>query len=208
MSTRGSVCRSARSGLEQRERDRGAGRRDGDEGRPGAHPLGQRPGVRGQGTAKWLAGTGAKTLYIEPGSPWENGYCESFNSKLRDEFLNGEIFYSMKEVQVLAERWRVHYNTVRPHSSLGYRPPAPAAWLANEHGAWRSGKQSTLPTSPHPRLRLSNLQRSLRYTNNLAGTKDRALQLLVAIGFSQRTCLPVFAPRTTYSSCIPLGNTT
>jgi putative transposase len=78
---------------------------------------------------KWLKATGAKTLYIEPGSPWENGYCESFNSKLRDEFLNGEIFYSIKEIRVLVERWRVHYNTVRPHSSLGYRPPAPAAWL-------------------------------------------------------------------------------
>jgi transposase InsO family protein len=75
----------------------------------------------------WLADTGAKTLYIEPGSPWENGYCESFNSKLRDEFLNGEIFYSMKELRVLAERWRTHYSTVRPHSSLGYRPPAPQA---------------------------------------------------------------------------------
>ncbi len=62
---------------------------------------------------KWLAKTGAKTLYIEPGSPWENGYCESFNSKLRDEFLNGEIFYSIKELRVLAERWRVHYNTIR-----------------------------------------------------------------------------------------------
>ena len=76
---------------------------------------------------KWLAQTGARTLYIEPGSPWENGYCESFNSKMRDEFLNGEIFYSLKEVRVLAERWRVYYNTERPHSSLGYRPPAPAA---------------------------------------------------------------------------------
>jgi putative transposase len=64
---------------------------------------------------------------VEPGSFWENGYCESFNSKLRDEFLNGEILYSLKEVQVLAERWRVHYNTVRPHSSLDYRPPAPVA---------------------------------------------------------------------------------
>jgi transposase InsO family protein len=63
---------------------------------------------------KWLAATGAKTLYIEPGSPWENGYCESFNSKLRDEFLNGEVFYSMKELRVLADRWCVHYNTVRP----------------------------------------------------------------------------------------------
>ncbi len=79
-----------------------------------------------------VAATGAKTLYIEPGSPWENGYCESFNSKLRDEFLNGEIFYSMKELRVLAERWRVHYNTVRPHSSLGYRVPAPAAWLTED----------------------------------------------------------------------------
>jgi putative transposase len=78
---------------------------------------------------QWLADTGARTLYIEPGSPWENGYCESFNSKLRDEFLNGEIFYSMKELRVLVERWRVHYNTVRPHSSLGYKPPAPEAWL-------------------------------------------------------------------------------
>jgi putative transposase len=83
---------------------------------------------------KWLAKTGAKTLYIEPGSPWENGYCESFNSKLRDEFLNGEIFYSMKELRVLAERWRVHYNTIRPHSSLGYRSPAPEAWLTNNMG--------------------------------------------------------------------------
>ena len=79
---------------------------------------------------RWLADTGAKTLYIEPGSPWENGYCESFNGKLRDEFLNGEIFYSIKELRVLAERWRVHYNTVRPHSSLGYKPPAPEARLS------------------------------------------------------------------------------
>ena len=79
----------------------------------------------------WLHKTGAKTLYIEPGSPWENGYCESFNSKMRDEFLNGEIFYSMKELRVLAERWRKHYNTIRPHSSLGYKPPAPEAWLAS-----------------------------------------------------------------------------
>jgi len=73
----------------------------------------------------WLARVGAKTLYIEPGSPWENGYCESFNGKLRDELLNGEIFYSLKEAHVVIEQWRSHYNTVRPHSSLGYRPPAP-----------------------------------------------------------------------------------
>jgi transposase InsO family protein len=76
----------------------------------------------------WLASVGAKTLYIEPGSPWENGYCESFNGKLRDELLNGEIFYSLKEAKVVIGQWRHHYNTVRPHSSLGYRPPAPQAF--------------------------------------------------------------------------------
>jgi len=73
----------------------------------------------------WLANVGAKTLYIEPGSPWENGYCESFNGKLRDELLNGEIFYSLKEARIVIEQWREHYNTIRPHSSLRYRPPAP-----------------------------------------------------------------------------------
>ena len=70
-----------------------------------------------------------KTLFIEPGSPWENGYKESFNGKLRDELLNGEIFYTLQEAKVLIERWRRHYNTVRPHSSLGYRPPAPVTIL-------------------------------------------------------------------------------
>jgi putative transposase len=97
---------------------------------------------------KWLAGTGTKTAYIEPGSPWENGYCESFNSKLRDEFLNGEIFYSMKEIRVLAEHWRVHYNTIRPHSSLGYRPPAPQAWVASSLGCGEAGIATLIP-SPH-----------------------------------------------------------
>ena len=100
---------------------------------------------------QWLVKTGAKTLYIEPGSPWENGYCESFNSKLRDEFLNGEIFYSMKELRVLAERWRVHYNTVRPHSSLGYRPPAPEAWqteASQGHGEVESTQRFLLAHTP------------------------------------------------------------
>tara|TARA_B100000405_G_scaffold31668_1_gene21992 strand:- start:852 stop:1145 length:294 start_codon:yes stop_codon:yes gene_type:complete len=69
------------------------------------------------------------TLYIEPGSPWENGYNESFNGKLRDKLLNAEIFYTLKEAKVLIERWRNHYNTVRPHSSLNYRPPASEAWM-------------------------------------------------------------------------------
>jgi putative transposase len=74
---------------------------------------------------EWLHTVGVKTLYIEPGSPWENGYVESFNGKLRDELLNGEIFSTLQEAKVLIERWRKHYNTIRPHSSLGYRPPAP-----------------------------------------------------------------------------------
>jgi transposase InsO family protein len=73
----------------------------------------------------WLKNLGVQTLYIEPGSPWENGYCESFNGKLRNECLNQEIFYSLKEAQIVIEQWRHHYNHVRPHSALGYRPPAP-----------------------------------------------------------------------------------
>ena len=80
---------------------------------------------------EWLAGLGTGNLYIEPGSPWENGYCESFNGKLRDECLNGEIFYSLKEAQVIIEKWRIHYNTKRPHSSLSYRPPAPLTIAPN-----------------------------------------------------------------------------
>ena len=78
---------------------------------------------------EWLMKVGVKTLFIEPGSPWENGYIESFNGKLRDELLNGEIFYTLLEAKVLIERWREHYNRVRPHSALGYRPPAPEAIL-------------------------------------------------------------------------------
>jgi hypothetical protein len=73
----------------------------------------------------WLGRIGVKSLYIEPGSPWENGYCESFNSKLRVELLDGEIFYNLAEARVVIEAWRRHYNTKRPHSSLGYCPPVP-----------------------------------------------------------------------------------
>jgi hypothetical protein len=70
-----------------------------------------------------------QTLYIEPGSPWENGYIESFNGKFRDELLHGEIFHTLKEAKVLIEKWRLAYNTLRPHSSLNNRPPAPEAYL-------------------------------------------------------------------------------
>lgn len=74
---------------------------------------------------KWLSSVGVITAYIEPGSPWENGYCESFNARMRDEFLNGELFGNMYEAQVLTKRWVDYYNTIRPHSSLNGRPPAP-----------------------------------------------------------------------------------
>lgn len=83
----------------------------------------------------WLKRLGVGTLYIEPGSPWENGYIESFNGKLRMEFLNREVFYTLLEAKVLIERWRKEYNTIRPHSSLGYRPPAPAAIQPEGYGA-------------------------------------------------------------------------
>jgi transposase InsO family protein len=82
----------------------------------------------------WLKRLGVRTLFIEPGSPWENGYNESFNGKLKDELVNREIFYSLREAQVLVEQWRREYNTIRPHSSLGYRPPAPQA--VRPVGSW------------------------------------------------------------------------
>jgi putative transposase len=86
---------------------------------------------------EWIRAVGTKTAYIERGSPWENGYIESFNARLRDELLDGEIFYSLREAQIVIESWRRHYNRVRPHAALGYKPPAPevfvpalAAWPA------------------------------------------------------------------------------
>ncbi|MAM94410.1 MULTISPECIES: IS3 family transposase [Bacteria] len=77
----------------------------------------------------WITAVGAKTAYIAPGSPWENGYIESFNARLRDELLDGEIFYTLKEARIIVESWRRHYNTVRPHGSLGYKPPAPEVFI-------------------------------------------------------------------------------
>jgi len=101
---------------------------------------------------EWIATVGAQTAYITPGSPWENGYIESFNGKLRDELLNGEIFYTLAEAKAVIEGWRRHYNTLRPHSSLGYRPPAPEVVL------WQgplvsSGSPPVTPTlAPSPPL--------------------------------------------------------
>ena len=87
------------------------------------------PEFTARAVRRWLNRLGVKTLFIEPGSPWENGYIESFNGKLRDELLNREIFTTLEEAKVLIEQWRREYNQVRPHSSLGYQPPAPQAIL-------------------------------------------------------------------------------
>jgi putative transposase len=87
------------------------------------------PEFTARAVRKWLGRLGVKTLFIEPGSPWENGYIESFNGKMRDELLDREIFTTLKEAKVLIEQWRQEYNQVRPHSALGYRPPAPEAIL-------------------------------------------------------------------------------
>jgi putative transposase len=84
----------------------------------------------------WLERLKVRTLYIEPGSPWENGYNESFNGRLRDELLNGEVFYTLKEAQVILEKWRHHYNHIRPHSSLNYHPPAPMARMSKGSSAY------------------------------------------------------------------------
>lgn len=90
------------------------------------------PEFAAKAVREWIVAVGSRTAFIEPGSPWENGFCESFNARLRDELLNGEIFYSLAEAEVVIENWRRHYNAVRPHSALGYRPPAPevALWPA------------------------------------------------------------------------------
>jgi transposase InsO family protein len=96
-------------------------------GTPGHVRSDNGPELIAKAVQRWINGVGAKTAYIEPGSPWENGYVESFNGKLRDELLNGEVFNTLAEARILIEQWRVYYNTIRPRSSLGYQPPAPEA---------------------------------------------------------------------------------
>jgi transposase InsO family protein len=100
----------------------------------------------------WLTSLDVKTLYIEPGSPWENGYVESFNARLRDELLNGELFYTLAEARAVIGSWTLHYNTVRPHSSLGYKPPAASGLRRDtaresEHSTWIFNRGLTRATS-------------------------------------------------------------
>ncbi len=94
------------------------------------------PEFTAKNVRNWLRRVGVKTLFIEPGSPWENGYNESFNGKLRDELLNGEIFMTLKEAKYLIEAWRQEYNTFRPHSSIGRKPPAPETFLPRVTPCW------------------------------------------------------------------------
>ena len=100
---------------------------------------------------EWIAVVGAKTAYIERGSPWENGYIESFNARLRDELLNGEIFYTLREAQIVIESWRRHYDTIRPHASIGYKPPAPVVFVS-VFAAWPAALRRPAPpaTLAHP----------------------------------------------------------
>ena len=104
----------------------------------------------------WIKAVGAKTAYIAPGSPWENGYVESFNARLRDELLDGEIFYSLREAQVIIERWRNHHNTVRPHGSIGYKPPAPEVCQPGFHAGLaaqpRPAPPALLMVAPRPTM--------------------------------------------------------
>jgi transposase InsO family protein len=99
----------------------------------------------------WIAAVGAKTAYIAPGSPWENGYVESFNTRLRDELLNGEIFYTLKEDQIVIESWRRHYDAVRPHASLGYRASAPEVFVP-AFVAWPAAQPRPAPPATLPLL--------------------------------------------------------
>jgi putative transposase len=104
----------------------------------------------------WITAVGAKTAYIERGSPWENGFVESFNARLRDELLDGEIFYSLQEAKVVIESWRRHYNSIRPHASLGYRPPAPEVFVPT-FAAWpaappQPAAPARSPVAPRPTM--------------------------------------------------------
>ncbi|NOX94508.1 MAG: IS3 family transposase [Alphaproteobacteria bacterium] len=101
---------------------------------------------RAKALRKWLGKLGVKTLYIEPGSPWENGYNESFNGRLRDECLNVELFNSLLEAEIIIEMWRKHYNTIRPHSSLGYRPPAPVTVIPADLASAMGQQQPDRPS--------------------------------------------------------------
>jgi transposase InsO family protein len=124
-----------------------------EQGVPGHVRSDQGPEFIAIAVREWIAAVGAKTAFIEKASPWENGYVESFNGKLRDELLNVEIFYSLAEARIMIEQWRRHYNAVRPHSALGYRPPAPSVvqWPAAPDSS-TGARPATAPLAPSASL--------------------------------------------------------
>ena len=104
---------------------------------------GNGPEFMAQTVRDWIAPVGAGTAYIEPDSPWENGYCESFNARFRDGLLDEGIFYTLREAQIIIEQWRRHYNTIRPHSALGFRPPAPKTIIPIDQRPVKAGHTLT-----------------------------------------------------------------
>ena len=113
--------------------------------RSAAHEIPDRPPeCVATAVQEWIGAVGAKTAYITPGSPWENGFIESFNARMRDELLDGEIFYTLREAQIVIESWRRHYNAVRPHPSIGYRAPAPEV-LVPTLSAWPAAQSRPAP---------------------------------------------------------------
>jgi transposase InsO family protein len=126
----------------------------------------------------WIGAVGAKTAYIERGSPWENGFIESFNARLRDELLDGEIFYSLAEARIVIESWRRHYNTERPHGSLGYKPPAPEVFIP----AFRRAGGFPTPTSCAARAsREANHELTFALDQSLGADHSRTIRSPVPI---------------------------
>ena len=121
---------------------------------------------------EWITAVGAKTAYIAPGSPWENGFIESFNARLRDELLDGEIFYSLNEAKIVIESWRRHYNAVRPHGSLGYKPPAPEVFVPA-----LAARRLPTPTSYPPALHRGRQCTNIRSGPVSGGRSLRGRQL-------------------------------
>ena len=155
-------------------------------GRPAYVRSDNRPEFVALALRAWIAAVGAKTACIEPDSPWENGYCESFNSKLRDELLNGEIFFSLAEAQALIEAWRRHDNTVRPHSSLGCRPPAPETIVPRSDGVapWPSAPAVGFRNARHWRDQLvADSRVSIASIAAREKRRERSIRQILSLAF-------------------------
>jgi len=114
------------------------------------------PGLVAKAVQQWIMAVGAKTAYITPGSSWENGYLKSFNAPLRDELLDGEIFYSLREAQTVIESWQRHFNAIGPHESLGYKPSAPEVFVP-ALAAWQAALRRPAPQAMFQRAKRPTL---------------------------------------------------